>query len=311
MYYKLLIILSFFISSFSIGQNLVVNPSFEDYNNCPDHWTQIYEATGWSGSMGGVELYHSCSQVYGVPSNPVGYQYAHSGLAYAGFIVFENQIDSLDYREFLFGTLTQPLVIGTKYYISIKVNLAVNGVGHFSCCGSNKLGLRFSNNPNSKEINNLSHVYTDIVHVDTTNWVSIQGSFIADSAYSYLTIGNFWEKIYVSADTIDYQGTYSYYFIDDVCVSTDSMECDSTLGINENLNNDEFLMYPNPTSNYVTIQFTDSEKYNVKLSNFTGKIVEEQLLSKEFNRINLEHLLNGIYLVIINDQVFKRLIINR
>ncbi len=306
-----LLISTLLLSSICLGQNLVFNPSFEDYNNCPDQWGDIIESNGWNGPLEGVELFHSCSQDFNVPSNWLDFQYAYDGLAYAGLVVYENQIDSLDYREFIFGNLTQSLTIGTKYYVSFQVNLAISGPANYNCCASNKIGIRFSNNPTSKQINNISHVYTDVVIMDSINWVSIRGSFIADSAYSYLSIGNFWEDSFVSSDTINNQGYLSYYFVDNVCVSTDSTTCFSTLGINENSNSPDFEMFPNPTSNFVEFKFHDFGEYFVKISDFTGKIVEEKVLTKELNTINLEHLLNGLYIVVVNYQVFKRLIINR
>ena len=69
---------------------------------------------------------------------------------------------------------------------------------------SNKLGAKFStvsySYSNPIQINNFAHVYSDSVIKDTTSWTLIKGEFTADSAYQYISIGNFFDDI--NTDTI-------------------------------------------------------------------------------------------------------------
>src|SRR5687768_16803403 len=69
------------------GQNLVPNPSFEDYDTCPEFLSQINYAIGWGSSRQTPEYYNSCAipfTVASVPHNYFGSQYPASGNAYAG-----------------------------------------------------------------------------------------------------------------------------------------------------------------------------------------------------------------------------------
>src|SRR5258707_902616 len=58
------------------SQNLVSNPSFEEYSVCPDLWNQTSRATGWSSFRSSTDYFNTCdgSNVVGVPENFAGYQ---------------------------------------------------------------------------------------------------------------------------------------------------------------------------------------------------------------------------------------------
>lgn len=64
-------------------------------------------------------------------------------------------------------------------------------------------------------MSNSAHVYSDSLLNDTANWVQIKGSFIADSAYQYVVIGNFFDDF--NTDTLNCSSA-SYAFIDMICV---------------------------------------------------------------------------------------------
>ncbi|HRG59409.1 MAG TPA: hypothetical protein PK323_10660, partial [Bacteroidia bacterium] len=176
------------------AQNLVPNPCFDLNNACPNQIGQIDKADGWSVWGGTADYFHSCANVsnpiFGTPNNNRGYRTPRSGEAYVGLFthsVFEN-----NGREFIGRALSSPMIPGTTYYVSMfvcKADVAV--VGH----STNNIGVRFSTvsyslvNPDTA-LNN-AHVWSTVVVNDTMNWTKISGSFIADSAYTFIGIGNY------------------------------------------------------------------------------------------------------------------------
>jgi hypothetical protein len=277
------------------AQNLVPNPSFEIYTLCPDTPNEISRATGWSSYRESPDYYNSCATsgtTQYVPMTWYGYQQAASGNAFAGIGCHGSQggADTI-FREYIGAQLSTMLTIGQKYYVSFKVNL---GDLH-SLCASNNLGIIFSTVPyshiNSAPIRNFAHVFTTAIITDTANWTTISGSIIADSAYQYIIIGNFFDNLHTSVNVLN-STTYpcgSYYFIDDICVSTDMLTCGIT-GINENEKaNENISLFPNPTSGIVTIEYTlpqgetkgeliiydiaGAEVKRVAVTNSSGKII--------------------------------------
>ncbi|MBK7149491.1 MAG: hypothetical protein IPH78_11900 [Bacteroidetes bacterium] len=96
------------------------------------------------------------------------------------------------------------MIAGTKYFASFYASLATNSVVN-SGCGANKLGIMLSNSQyvsigptNAVPLNNQSQVFTDLIITDTINWTKISGSFVSDSNYSYLYVGNFFQDSMVS-----------------------------------------------------------------------------------------------------------------
>ncbi len=275
-----LLSLCFLCCSYCIAQNLVPNPSFEIFDTCPSFLGQINYSQGWSSSLQTPDYYNSCATQtsFGVPANYYGNQYAASGNAYAG--IMARFLDDT-WSEILSSGLTSSLIIGHKYYISFKVSLAVgnNPSLNYNFCGVNKLGVLFSNNQSnslSRCNYDCAHIYTDSVVTDTLNWVRVAGAFIADSNYRYINLGRF--NYNAVTDTIQIGGTQcnSYYFIDDVCVSTDSVYV-YTYNYTE-LENISVLqnisIYPNPASDFITIEvpFIDIP-YKVSIYDALGKEV--------------------------------------
>lgn len=105
------------------GQNLVPNPSFEEYNTCPDFWDQISNCTGWDSYRETPDYDNTCSSYAEItpPNCYSGFQYPHSGNAFAGLYTFYYANFS---RELIGAQLLSSLSIGQKYYISFYINLA-------------------------------------------------------------------------------------------------------------------------------------------------------------------------------------------
>ena len=98
---------------FCIAQNVVPNPSFEEYTVCPDDLAQIENAVGWSTFWGSADYYNVCSgnSLTGIPANAFGYQAAYIGDAYIGCYTYKN---GPIYREYAQAQLIAPLTPDRK-----------------------------------------------------------------------------------------------------------------------------------------------------------------------------------------------------
>jgi hypothetical protein len=249
-------------------QNLVPNPSFEEYTICPDGISQIKRASEWSGYRITPDYHNACNtnSVVSVPySLAGGFQEAKQGVAYVGY----HQYSSNGHTEALGVELTSPLEVGHEYYISYYVNRSKHygGIAIAGNCWSNGQGDRFSMTPytndspeNEVPTDNLSHLFNADLISDTLNWVHLISTFIADSAYSYMSIGNFYEQQYLNYECdLDYNVFTAYYFVDCVCVTEDATDCDLLLSSRENLMED-IRIYPNPFDSELIIDSPFNER---------------------------------------------------
>ncbi len=289
--------------------NLVVNPSFEDTVVCPTADNQVYNALNWDNySDQSPDYFNSCTSNIDidVPNNWGGYQVASSGDAYCAVSAFF--LNTPNKREIIGSNLLSNMIIGTKYYFSMKINLSINSIAS-SSYACNNLGIRFSTVPysvsNPTPINNFAHIWTDSIITDTLNWATIFGSFVADSAYSYLALGNFFDDVNTDTSKIA-NGTptfiFAYYYIDDVCVSTDSSYTANYIftGIEEEHLKNNFDIYPNPVTNYFHINQPFTESYDLVIYNTLGQqLYEEKNITTGNKIINTTQFTKGLLLITI------------
>lgn len=322
----LLYTILFFCSVCGYAQNLVPNGSFEQYSSCPNGGSQITNSIGWLSFSGTPDYFDSCSAPGGfsVPSNFAAYRYAADGGAYCllqSYIEGDSVYSNYE-REIVGRQLSTPMVIGQKYYVSFKVNLILSSVAGANLA-TNKLGALFSTVPYSNTdsstippVNNFAHIYTDSVINDTLNWTMISGSFIADSAYHYVSIGNFF-KYQNTTITSHFSLPNPYiptagYFIDDVRVSTDSV---FTVTNTELITKENSLsFYPNPSSGIVKIKTLNLQTNSIIfVYNLLGQEVYSSVVKSNDN-IDLSFLNNGLYNIVINNsslQYSTKLIIQK
>lgn len=200
----LIIINSLFFCNTCFGQNLVKNPSFEDFNICPQQNDyKEFPATDWEKPhIGTSDYYHSCSNniVHSVPINNMGYYPAHSGQAYSGII----PIAPDGYMEHLQGQLKDTLRKGAVYNVSFWVRVADSASYYFTW----KIGASLSKHPiltNEQHFN--ANRYQDLMapafipHIERgkgefitdTNWVKVEGEYVAKGGEKYITIGCFYD----------------------------------------------------------------------------------------------------------------------
>lgn len=220
------------------AQNLIPNPSFEDNIACPAGPGETFKAVPWvqpSGHQGTSDYFHICntspiplqSPPVGVPLNLLGHQDARTGDAYCGFFTIDDPNDGDGYREYVQTPLTTPLTAGSRYCVRFYVSLS-----DLSTNSTNGVGAYFSTQPVSGP-GYLPLPYTPQVVApgvidNYSGWEEVYGEFVADEAYSYITIGSFIPQGQHTTSggapidpntippTIPMPG--AYYYIDDVYV---------------------------------------------------------------------------------------------
>jgi hypothetical protein len=224
------------LSLLSTAQNLVPNPSFEEMESCPDDPGQVWRCTDWNPWRGTSDYFSSCAgegNFVDVPTSGFGYQIPSSGESYIGIWTFPSEGSiGVDYRELVGCELLAPLSIGTDYFVSMRVSVALGGWGLNCTYASNNLGVMFTtqgydeNEDAYPELDNFAHLSYEGIISDSLLWTEIAGSFTADSSYSHLGFGNFFDDsstLYLNtAIPPDEGGLGAYYFVDDICVKSAS-----------------------------------------------------------------------------------------
>ncbi len=298
-YLLCLLILS---SASGYSQNLVPNSSFEDTTSCPQLLGQVSYADQWSdcGTNNTPDFFYSCSPAaVGIPDNIFGYQFAATGNGYCGFYTYYM---GNDFREYISAQLITPMVIGQIYYVQFKVS---RGDEAWIGAATDRIGARFTTNTcplDSVFADNFAHVYTNTIITDTMGWTIISGSFIADSAYQYIRLGNFFDDASTNSTATSSVG---YYYIDDVCVSTDSATCVGLNAIDRVDPPVTINIFPNPTEGQTVIQINKPvQNATLSVTNILGETVFEiQNVSDQKIVITLDFLPAGLY--------FLRLVENR
>lgn len=202
-------------------QNLVPNPGFELYTNCPTGNSQVTGyCNSWIQYTGGTsDYYNSCtsSSNVDVPANLLGYQNAASGNAYAGFFEY---VPTAPQREYIATPITA-MMKNKVYEVSMSLSLAdscyyaSNGIGAFFFDSGPSFILSHYILQRTPQVSYSS--YGPIT--DKINWTRLTGYMRADSAYDNMVIGGFVPDSILQTTTISSGSSgQSYYYIDSVVV---------------------------------------------------------------------------------------------
>jgi hypothetical protein len=308
---KLFITLSLLISFTYVNaqHNLVPNPSFEDTLFCPNSGGQVSNARYWETVVNTPDYFHVCNPFwqFSVPYNTWGYQWPNSGEAYMGLADYINTPGSPSdsvYREVIGTNLISPLIVGNKYFVNFKACLSFNPF-YYNWAANNKLGILFSTFNyllNASTQINYCQIYTDNILKDSINWTTIRGSFIADSAYTYISIGNFFMN-YLT-DTIHLLNSSNnayaaYYYIDDVCVSTDSIFSEIWTSYSEDIYNENYLLFPIPAINQIYIRNISLGCKQIELYDLHGILIKKYCVNHNKNlTLDISSFSDGVYSIV-------------
>ncbi|NVN93639.1 MAG: gliding motility-associated C-terminal domain-containing protein, partial [Bacteroidetes bacterium] len=203
--------------------NLVPNPSFEEYTNCPMNQGEIYFAKGWfNGCWYNPDYYNACANVsnitFGTPINQANnFQIPKTGVAYAGIHIY-SLVPNL--REYIAVKIIDKLIKDRKYCAKFYTSFgatshAVDLIGAYFSLDS----LICNNGNLFNKAPQICNPYGNLL-IDTLNWMKISGSFISAGGEQYMYIGDFYPD---SQNTIfpfnlSFPNIISYYYIDDVSV---------------------------------------------------------------------------------------------
>ncbi len=218
------IILFFFTVGYHAQQNLIPNPSFEEYTECPSYGEtgqgEFMKCKYWwyptSPNVGTPDYINTCNNsdpstpgFVGVPYNFLGNQYAFHGDAYVALATSQYNLSqeySSKSSEIIATKLHHKLTPCVEYTFAMRVSLCELS-SH--ACDDIQIHLSrdslFFNNMNSIQSISPTWVNTAIIG-DTLNWQLISTTFKTSGGEEFLYIGNF-----LKLDTLDYVFNNSYY----------------------------------------------------------------------------------------------------
>ncbi|WP_396635374.1 OmpA family protein [Maribacter sp. R77961] len=214
----------------SNSENLIENPSFETFLNCPRTLGNLEDdVLHWkSPTMGSTDYFNGCSDVMGTPKNFNGEQPADFGIGYIGLYFYAPE----DYREYVQASLVEPLKKDVTYKLSFYVSLAER-----SDFAIKAFGIQFTQSPVSVptrkvlsrmhlskvsgDVSNYFEIKYSDFYSDKKDWVLVEKEFVANGTEQYMIIGNFksnkrTQKFRTKRNVT--QG--SYYYLDMVRITT-------------------------------------------------------------------------------------------
>jgi gliding motility-associated-like protein len=224
------------------GQNLIPNPSFENYTSCPSNTGQIDSCLSWySPTKGTTDYCHQCNSASaGVPNNQWGYQPARTGNAYAHVICYYPAIALDNYCEHIQVKFSSPLVKNRMYdvvfYVSRSHNrYGIDAIGAYISDTAWAHRKAFPINP--PVLPQISNPSGNML-LDTAQWVPISGEYLAKGGEQYISIGNFKDYNNFLVHDFGTPGSVASYFIDDVSVTLSPniwLSGDTTLCSNDSI----------------------------------------------------------------------------
>lgn len=288
--------LLFFVPLRCEAQNLVPNPSFELVDTCPVfpavlNYNPESRPNDWFSFSGSPDYFNACEGANafgGVPQNILTFQHAQDGQAYSGMLAWLPQ----DHREMIGAELIEPLIIGQTYYGSFWANAAYGGNGTVFAAGAcNHMGMLLTMEPYywtptqpvfppEFGLRNYAQIKSDSVISDTVSWTLISGSFVADSAYRYVVIGNHFDNANTTArairlvDTVQIwvDTTQAYVMVDNICLTTDHNGCRTSTEIITR-SDPAFNLWPDPCSAEFSLRWNGIQQKKVYVVDQLGRTV--------------------------------------
>lgn len=213
------------------SQNLVLNPSFEEYTKCPESTDELSFSKKWiNPSKSSPDYFNICcneteNKTVGVPCNFNGCKNAHSGNAYSGIAIWSSDPK---YKEYIQTTLKSKLITGKKYSFSLWFCMADSS--HFQ---SNGVSICFSRDQKlgTGNVNDGGIILSSggksqwcvfKKSIDHKVWFQITGIHTASGDEEFLTVGIFKDDgkrvktKRVKTKRKDGDMMYAYYYIDDI-----------------------------------------------------------------------------------------------
>ena len=231
MYKTFVFIIVVFIFFSAKAQNLVMNPSFEEYWQCPTAIANLRISdckyvfdpqciTQPIPCVSTSDYFNACATVSSnanVPSVYGGYQTAKSGVGFLGI----GNLDTTGYREYVQIKLSKVLSSGSTNQFSFFVNLA-----NISGITTNQIGVKFT--ADSVRYTSSQYLWqimqadwiSNTYITDTTDWQELKGEYVALGGEQWMIIGIFYPTKIFPSIVFNPNACfpcmhYCYFYIDD------------------------------------------------------------------------------------------------
>ena len=187
-------------------------------------------------------------------------------------------------------------------------------------CSEGGIGNVYQYNLNAGSTSAIIASKTFLVQNGSDSWRQMQLGpdgkiYISRSGKTYLSEIEFPDSLYPTCNYIDSAiylgGKYGSFglpnFIDSYNYSNTTYSCNMAGMEQVTSNNDQEIVYPNPASNVVQVNFSHEQIIEIKLYNLLGK----EIISTKEKKIDVSNLQNGIYFINVKkgEAVFTKKII--
>lgn len=256
------IVLLFVLAFESRAQNLIPNPSFEDHIGCPTGNGEVAtRCIAWK-QYNSPDYFHSCgTNGFGVPLVFAGNQVAAHGNAFVGMYVY----NTLNGKEWVEAHIPA-MQAGAKYELSMSVSLKENSgwaTDNFGAFFYDKLpqtNINFSLTPQ------VSFAAQGVI-TDSVNWTRLMNTFTADSAYTSIIVGAFFDNSVINKISINPSVPYAYYFLDSIVLRQVSKIIVIDSGITSACAGDTINI---PYTASPNITFNAGNQFSLQLSDASG-----------------------------------------
>lgn len=305
----ILSVMPLFYLSFS-AQNLVPDPSFEDYtspycgitsslglfNQTLNEWNSPTQATP---QMYFTDIDPSCynyqpESQYDGPIGIKGDQLPRTGTAMCGLWLYT--IEGLDQRHYVQAQLEEPMQPGVDYEVEFYVSL-----GDYMEKYTDRIGAYLSLDPVSLLSDSVlaysPQVMSNDFVDDIVEWTRVIDTIQVTEPCQYITIGNFFADTETTTlDNPSASGAVStygaFYFLDDVRV-----ELVNPVGLDE-LSSSTYNLYPNLVFDILHIDL--ALEAEVEIYDVHGRLVHSSSEGIGTQSIDLSSLSQGQYVVLLN-----------
>ena len=265
------------------AQNLVPNPSFEQFSNCPQGSFSITDyAIDWiDPTNASSELLDTCEHTPYIDFNNWPYIYPRSGGAMAGVFIKNNGGScpvgtySNTYREYIEVKLTDSLQNNQLYYMEFYV-----APSPYMMFGTHNISAAITDTLLPGGSGGSSIVYSSVQPqitpfantciTDTSHWSRINGFLYGTGYEKYLTIGNFKVEDSLTLSVINPNGYCGvYYFVDDVSLYEVTHWDAWDAGPDKIINYGDSVQIGNPCSDYSMFNWVTSLNSITHLSDST------------------------------------------
>ena len=218
-------------ASAQVLQNMVRNPSFEQYYAVPKDLGSMESVDYWtSPTKASPDYFHkrASGKNVDVPLNKMGHCKPRSVYAYAGFYAYTCRYVKQNFREYVQVELKQPLRAGSVYCVKAHVFLAQSSNRAVGALGILASPLKVQEN-HELFLQGAKRTYLiqeDRSPLDDRKWVEVRCEYKAKGGEQYFILGNFEDDrgtrgsgAIVNDTFANPHVDFAYYYIDDVCVT--------------------------------------------------------------------------------------------